>query len=320
MIAIRESLQRLEDLPWSSSSRGKWDGIVVQTLNIKAGSEIALAPQPYHLIPMVIGGLTDCVQRRGSQSYRSMVRPGTIMIVPAGVASYFNCSKDHRTSTTQIPTELLEDAAQELGLQRIASPELLSVFESRDTTIASLITICLDELPRPSHPAQALIVGSCSYALAAHLVRTFDSRKPIVSKQPTSLDRHKLEAVLEYIESNMSISIGLAEVAAVANVSRFHFSRLFKASTGLSPMAYVERSRIDRSKALLRAGSLRLAEVAAATGFADQSHFIRRFHLHTGITPGQYERESRAHRPTRSSSSVLHDIAPVPAARVSSGQ
>lgn len=303
MIPIRESLQRIDDLPLSSSSRDKWDGIVVQSFDVKGGSEITLAPQQYHFIAMVIGGLTECVQRRDSQSYRSLVRPGSIMIVPSGVASYFNCSKSHRTSTTHIPTELLESAAQELGLRRIASPELLSVFESRDAMIASLITIFLDEVQRPSHPAQALIVGSCSYALATHLIRTFDVRTPALPRQPASLDRRQLEAVLEYLESNMSISIGLAEIAAVAHVSRFHFSRLFKASTGLSPMAYLERSRIERAQLLLRSGSMRLTEVAAATGFADPSHFIRRFRLHTGITPGRYERESRAHRSARSISS-----------------
>ena len=303
MIAIRESLQRIEDLPLSSSSRDKWDGIVVQTFDVNGGSEITLAPQRHHLIAMVIGGLTECVQRRGSQSYQSLVRPGSIMIVPSGVASYFNCSRSHRTSSTQLPTELLESAAQELGLGRMASPELLSVFESRDAIIASLITIFLDEVQRPSHPAQALIVGSCSSALAAHVIRTFDVRTPALPKQPASLDRRQLAAVLEYFESNMSVSIGLAEVAAVAHVSRFHFSRLFKASTGSSPMAYLERSRIDRAQSLLRSGSMRLSEVAAATGFADPSHFIRRFRVHTGITPGRYERESRAHRPARSISS-----------------
>ena len=300
MIAIRESLHRVEDLPRLSSSRDKWDGIVVEAFNVKGGSEITLPPQPHHMLAMVLGGVTDCVQRRDSKSFHSMVRPGSIMVVPSGVSSYFNCSRDHKTSTTQVPTELMARAAQELGLKSGHGAELLSVFESRDSTIANLIAIFLDEIRRPPHPVQALVIGRCSYALAAQLIRTCDACTRPLPKAEASLSQRQLESVLDYIESNMSASIGLAEIAAVANVSRFHFSRLFKASTGLSPMAYLERSRIERAQSLLKLGSMRLSDIAADAGFADQSHFIRRFRLHTGVTPGQFEREYRMRRPMTS--------------------
>jgi len=194
----------------------------------------------------------------------------------------------------------LANAAQELGLRNNAGAELLSVFESRDATIANLISLFLDEIKRPSHPVQALIIGSCSSALAAHLLRTCDASARVLPEAPASLSSRQLEAVLDFIESNMSTSISLAEIAAIAHVSRFHFSRLFRASTGVSPMAYLERSRIERARSLLRTGSMRLSDIAAATGFADQSHFIRRFRLHTGTTPGQYEREHRERRPVTS--------------------
>ena len=296
MIAISESLERVEDLPMFASSRDKWDGIVVEAFDVNGGSEITLPPQDYHFIAMVLGGVTDCIQRRDSKSFHSVVRPGSIMIVPAGVASYFNCSRDHKTSRTQVPTELLVSAAQELGLLISDGVEFLSTFELRDATIGNLISIFLEEAQRPPHPAQALIIGSCSYALAAHLIRSSDACPRVLPRGPASLAPRQLQIVLDYIETNMSTSIGLAEIAALANVSRFHFSRLFRASTGFSPMAYLERSRIERAQSFLQMGSMRLSDIAAATGFADQSHFIRRFRQHTGVTPGRYEREYRARR------------------------
>jgi AraC family transcriptional regulator len=295
MTAISESLERVEDLPMFASSREKWDGIVVEAFDVHGGSEITLPPQDYHVIAMVLGGVTDCIQRRDAESFHSVVRPGSIMIVPAGVASYFNCSRDHKTSTTQVPTELLAIAAQELSV-RSATAELPRIFESRDATIGNLISIFLEEAQRPSHPAQALIIGSCSYALAAHLIRCSGACPRVLPRPPASLAPRQLQVVLDYIEANMSTSIGLVEIAALANVSRFHFSRLFRASTGVSPMAYLERSRIERAQSFLQEGSMRLSDIAAATGFADQSHFIRRFRRHTGVTPGRYEREYRARR------------------------
>jgi AraC family transcriptional regulator len=88
----------------------------------------------------------------------------------------------------------------------------------------------------------------------------------------------------------MGEPIGLGELAAIAHVSRFHFTRLFKRSTGLTPMAYVERSRIRQAQDLLRMAELPLSEVALVVGFADQSHFTRRFHRHVGCTPAAFAR------------------------------
>lgn len=245
---------------------------------------------------MVLSGATDVVQRRDTKHYHSMARSGTVMIVPAGVASYFSTSRNHRTSRTQIPAELLSSAADELGIEGSREPELKSVFETRDPIIAHLIGVFLEELRKPQHPAQLLVAAASSNALAAHLVRSFDARSVTLPKGPASLTARQLNAVLDYLESNIARPIELAEIAAVANVSRFHFTRLFKASTGVSPMAYLERSRIDRAQAMIRSGEMRLSEIALATGFADQSHFTRRFHLHTGVTPGYYDREYLGNR------------------------
>ncbi len=61
----------------------------------------------------------------------------------------------------------------------------------------------------------------------------------------------------------------------------------------MSPMAYVERSRLLRAHALIQEGRLPPAQIAFVTGFADQSHFARRFRLQFGHTPSSYAREHR---------------------------
>lgn len=81
-------------------------------------------------------------------------------------------------------------------------------------------------------------------------------------------------------------------LAATAGLSRFHFSRLFKLETGMTPGRFIETLRIERAKALIDVGDLPLVEIAYKTGFSDQSHFTRRFRKTTGMTPGAYARKS----------------------------
>src|ERR1700691_2367557 len=62
-------------------------------------------------------------------------------------------------------------------------------------------------------------------------------------------------------------------------------ARSFRSSVGLAPHAYVMRRRILRAQELLASTELPLADIAIATGFADQSHFCRRFRDMTGVPP-----------------------------------
>src|SRR5262249_57238776 len=93
-----------------------------------------------------------------------------------------------------------------------------------------------------------------------------------------ALPRGRLRAVVEYIEEHLSAGPSLAEMAAVARLSAYHFARQFKAATGLPPHRYVIARRVERARQLLRAGAdLSLAEVAGCAGFSDQSQFSQHF-------------------------------------------
>ncbi len=100
--------------------------------------------------------------------------------------------------------------------------------------------------------------------------------------------------MVEYVEEHLAGRISLDHLADVAGCSRFHFGRLFKASTGQSPMAWVGQRRIERAQSLIRDHpEWTLAAVALASGFSDQSHLTRRFKHLLGITPGRYAKESQ---------------------------
>jgi AraC family transcriptional regulator len=110
--------------------------------------------------------------------------------------------------------------------------------------------------------------------------------------QRRGLNPRAMARVMAHIEENIGESLTLGTLAGVACVSRFHFARMFRLSTGFSPMAYVLRRRIERARLQLAQGHQKLSELAAALGFCDQSHFTRIFRRTIGITPREYARQS----------------------------
>jgi AraC family transcriptional regulator len=84
--------------------------------------------------------------------------------------------------------------------------------------------------------------------------------------------------------------VTLEELAAAAGLSRSHFARAFRASTGCSPFARLRSMRVARSKALLADEALTVAQVSQACGYARQAHFCTAFKAEVGLAPSAYRR------------------------------
>ncbi|MGC1310158.1 MAG: AraC family transcriptional regulator [Phormidesmis sp.] len=98
----------------------------------------------------------------------------------------------------------------------------------------------------------------------------------------------RLSQVKAYIDAYIARDLTVVKLAAIAQLSPYHFARLFKQSTGTTPHQYILHCRIDRAQHLLRHSALTLAEIAIAVGFCDQSHLTRRFKRIVGLTPTQF--------------------------------
>jgi AraC family transcriptional regulator len=85
--------------------------------------------------------------------------------------------------------------------------------------------------------------------------------------------------------------VTIREVAASVGVHPVYFARVFRQRFGLSPMDYLRERRVGRAAALLGATMLPLTEVAARSGFCDQSHLARQFQRAFGIAPGRFRAE-----------------------------
>ncbi len=96
-----------------------------------------------------------------------------------------------------------------------------------------------------------------------------------------------LQRAAELMQDESACALILAQLSAVAGLTPSHFVRAFSRHYGMTPHAYLLDQRIRHARTLLRQGQP-LAEVALASGFADQAHFQRQFKRRVAATPGQY--------------------------------
>jgi AraC-like DNA-binding protein len=106
--------------------------------------------------------------------------------------------------------------------------------------------------------------------------------------QRCAADDTRVAVMKERLTGDLTTPLQLAELAGSVGLSPFHAARLFTQSTGLAPHAWRNQVRLQRSLAPLRAG-VSVTEVAAASGFTDQSHFTRHFRRMFGVPPGRWQ-------------------------------
>lgn len=124
---------------------------------------------------------------------------------------------------------------------------------------------------------ESKLIDALSY-LIVHYARKA-TLYPFTCKDPKAMSM-----VIEYIHENIESDISLDTLASTANVSKYHFLRLFKNHTGLTPHQYIIAGRVCRAKTLVIKGES-LSQVALQAGFSDQSHFIRSFRKIYGYSP-----------------------------------
>lgn len=99
-----------------------------------------------------------------------------------------------------------------------------------------------------------------------------------------------LRRARDHADRNFQEPLELEAMALVAGLSKFHFHRLFSATYGLSPAAYVSERRVERAQDLLRTSNLTVTEVCHAVGFSSLGSFSSRFHELVGETPSGFQK------------------------------
>ena len=163
-------------------------------------------------------------------------------------------------------------------------PELVPQPPTRDPLVYQLglaLKTALEEDPTSSR----LYAETAAAMLAVHLLQHYGQRKLEFRNYADGLPRFVLRQVIDYIHANLAQALGLADLAAIANLSPHYFTRLFKQSTGFTPHQFVLRCRVERAKTLLLSSQSSIAAIAQQVGFANQAHLNVHIKRALGVTP-----------------------------------
>ncbi|MFG6094794.1 AraC family transcriptional regulator [Leptothoe sp. ISB3NOV94-8A] len=240
---------------------------------------LCLAPRPHRIHQVV-----------GDRRYTGLYAKGDISIIPAQIPASYRAEGDDHYFHVQIPAQFLQFVAQSVVELDPARLELRTVFCMRDPQLEQVLMLLRSEMHKGDGWVGQLYVESLANVLAINLLREYSADQPRVALYKGDLGDRKILQISDYIQAHLDRSIQLADLAEVAGMSQFHFSRLFKQSMGITPHQYMLKQRVEQAQQLLKGTKLAIAEIALQCGFNSQSHLTKHFREATGITPSRYRK------------------------------
>jgi AraC family transcriptional regulator len=253
-------------------------GVFVFSAHFRGGGHISATPRRHHIcFCLAADAPFDC--RIADRALLHEPSPGNLAICPAG-ADYAAESEGSAEAILvaidpgQFALAAAEGSALDGGLVERLSGCDRPLFNLADTMAAE----CAGGYPN----GPLFWNGMASTFIDGLLVRHTSKFNSLPRGR---LGKDVLDRLKDYVVAHLDQPIEVGALAKIAGRSSFHFTRVFARSVGMTPYRYVVHLRLLRAFELLRDGRLGLAEIAAATGFADQSHlsrWVRRVH---GVSP-----------------------------------
>jgi AraC family transcriptional regulator len=271
----------------ASSAELAWPGIRVERYQLEAMTLPAHAHEQ-HLVLVHQGTQPVITSRRtGHRVETDQFRHGDVGVYPAGEYGSFGWDGPVEIIQLNLDAPTLETRARrDLDLRYFSLHER---FRCEDGLLAQLGQHLLAAASKP-HTLGQLYAESLATTLCYHLIEhhaTFERRLP--GQVGAGLPAAVLTRLDEYLEAHADQPITLEVLAGLANLSVFHFARRFKQTTGRSPYQYVLDWKIQRARALLRAGELPVAAIGDVLGFASPAHFAAAFKRVVGQSPRAFQ-------------------------------
>ncbi|MEG4029574.1 MULTISPECIES: AraC family transcriptional regulator [unclassified Microcoleus] len=235
-----------------------------------------------HMIAINLGQSFQLERKIDRRWETSQVLPGAIGLCPFNLSHEMRWHSEMNLLSLNLEHEFLVRSALELF--NTEQVELLWPMAFQDPLIQQ-IGLALKAEAQSDGGGSRLYAETMANALAVHLLRHYSTQGTRNFECKGGMCPHKLRWVQDYINDYLEREFGLDELAALAQLSPYHFSRAFKQSVGISPHQYVIQQRVERAKQLLLQGNMSLSEIAIACGFSHQSHLTRHFKRLTGVTP-----------------------------------
>ena len=268
--------------PYLFRKVGEWPGLRIHRARVMPGRMLEHTNTFHEVNIAISGALTTSKVSANGTAVSTKGGRGNLCVTPAGQSVSADWEKQLDNLGIFVDPALVKRTAVENGLDD--SFELAEIYKESDPLIQHLGLTLLDESDSPT-PSGRLFTDSLIQTLTLHLLTNYGTSTPGKQIVSGGLSGHKLRRVKDFILENLDADLGLAEIAAVADLSQFHFARAFRKSTGMTPQQFLMQQRIERAKELLAKEDLPIVEVSLRTGFKNQSHFTSLFRKFTRLTP-----------------------------------
>jgi AraC family transcriptional regulator len=287
--------ERRGHIPYKSrhtSAPLSWSGLRVDHYLQQPPGDLVLPP--VECLWLMLTGQTfaqGAEHRCDDARYNGDGLPHAVNLLPPGVESRWRRRNTIDSTHYQLSPTLIAKVAEEafdLDPARVRYP--VRYYDQSSPEVIDTLTSLRHEL-LTGGPGGRLCAESLANVLVVQLIRHMangPSTTEFERKSGGRLPRHTMRAVEEWIDAHLDQTLALADLAAVAHLSEFHFARHFKQTTGLPPYQFVIHQRVERAKRLIAARQLSLAQIAAEVGFSDQSQLTRHFKRLVGVTPSRF--------------------------------
>ncbi|SDG57392.1 AraC family transcriptional regulator [Desulfosporosinus hippei] len=162
-----------------------------------------------------------------------------------------------------------------------------------DAYLQNMLTDFVNEL-KFKQSGYNLITQSIAIQVGVYLLRHLKSNCLLPVNERSYAEKKPIARAIDYIHANYQTAFSLNDLAMVTNLSPYHFSRVFKAEVGKTPMDYMLDVKIYHAKELfLKCRDKSVTEICFESGFNNLSHFSRTFLKKVGITPTDFIRQSQ---------------------------
>jgi AraC family transcriptional regulator len=291
-------------LPYLSSAEVGWDGLLAEAWILPLEVEGLMVPgETDIMIALFTGGdlRLEAREIHAKNSWMGVDFHSGDLTLQTGANRPMEVRWRSLSSTPtlefdlRISRDLLVRTAEELAGGDAIQLMLREQASFQDPLLRQIALTLWDEL-RDGAPTGKLFAQSATQMLILQLLRHYACWDKKIATLETAhrLTPRQLRSVVAYIQDHSSEDLTLDVLAQQAGFSPFHFARLFRQTTGETPHQRVRRERLEYARCLLHSTTLSLAEVAAKTGFGNQSYFTRVFKQALRMTPAAYRRECRS--------------------------
>ena len=266
-----------------------WDGIVIERKEVPAAAECG--PQ-YTGMPVVVFPLSG----GGRRWYRCGVKTQEIQTFPPNFLVYSrgyerDFGRWEGVSGESI-TLRLPDTILQRYLNEGASNFDLDTSYSNVAPILRAAVISLADEIQYGFPNGRMYAEGVSISILGWLERHYAHARPKATALKRGLSPKQAAKIREFIDSCIDTDLTLVRMAAEANISPHHFSRLFRTSFAKSPHQYVMSERIKHAKSmLLKPSCPPILDIALQLGFSSHAHFSFVFKKFCGKTPTSWRNE-----------------------------